>query len=420
MDACAPLRYRSAPMSVLRLPSLPIGPALGPLGEALAAHGRVLLHAPPGAGKSTVVPLTLLDAAWLGRAKILMLEPRRIAARAVASRMAHLLGEEVGGHRGLSDAHRDAREPGHPHRGRHGGNPHADAPARLGARGHWLRHIRRVSRAQSQRRSGARPLYRKPGDAARGSEAPGDVGDSGLGAARGAAPRCARHRRRGPRTRGHDPVCGAAPRDPAGDPNRPGVTRRADPRRRRHSVLPAGRGRNPQGVSRPRRIGTKLLRSSHAALRRSIGCGAGRRAPPDTRRPEKDRPGDQHRRNQHHHRRDSRRRRHRTSALLGIRSRDRHEPARDGQGISGGGGSAPRPCRQAERRRLLPALVRGLAGLACRTYAARDPERGSGSSGARAQPLGRRRCRSASLARSAAACAPRAGARSAALPGGDR
>jgi ATP-dependent helicase HrpB len=56
----------------------------------------VLLHAPPGAGKSTLVPLALLDAAWLGRDKILMLEPRRIAARAVAHRMAQLLGEPVG------------------------------------------------------------------------------------------------------------------------------------------------------------------------------------------------------------------------------------------------------------------------------------------------------------------------------------
>lgn len=84
-------------MPVPPLPSLPIGPALGPLSQALSAHPRVLLHAPPGAGKSTLVPLTLLDAAWLGRGKILMLEPRRIAARAVANRMAQLLGEPVGG-----------------------------------------------------------------------------------------------------------------------------------------------------------------------------------------------------------------------------------------------------------------------------------------------------------------------------------
>jgi ATP-dependent helicase HrpB len=83
-------------MSASRLPSLPIEPALGPLAEALSSGTRVLLHAPPGAGKSTVVPLALLDAVALGRGKILMLEPRRIAARAVAIRMAQLLGEEVG------------------------------------------------------------------------------------------------------------------------------------------------------------------------------------------------------------------------------------------------------------------------------------------------------------------------------------
>jgi ATP-dependent helicase HrpB len=89
-----------APMSVpLSLPDvrLPIVPALGALIDALSASPRVLLHAPPGAGKSTIVPLALRDAGWLGGAKILMLEPRRIAARAVASRMAQLLGEDVGG-----------------------------------------------------------------------------------------------------------------------------------------------------------------------------------------------------------------------------------------------------------------------------------------------------------------------------------
>jgi len=84
-------------MPPANLTPLPIREALEPLADALANHPRVLLRAPPGAGKSTIVPLALLDSsAWLGDGKILMLEPRRIAARAVAQRMAQLVGEPVG------------------------------------------------------------------------------------------------------------------------------------------------------------------------------------------------------------------------------------------------------------------------------------------------------------------------------------
>jgi ATP-dependent helicase HrpB len=78
------------------LPELPINEALPALKAALIARTEVLLEAPPGAGKSTIVPLALLAAPWLEDQKILMLEPRRIAARAVANRMAMLLGETVG------------------------------------------------------------------------------------------------------------------------------------------------------------------------------------------------------------------------------------------------------------------------------------------------------------------------------------
>jgi ATP-dependent helicase HrpB len=78
------------------LPDLPIKEALPALHEALIARPAVLLEAPPGAGKSTVVPIALLQAPWLKSQKILMLEPRRIAARAVAMRMATLLGEPIG------------------------------------------------------------------------------------------------------------------------------------------------------------------------------------------------------------------------------------------------------------------------------------------------------------------------------------
>lgn len=78
-------------------PTLPIHEALPALQQALAARARVVLEAPPGAGKTTAVPLALLDAPWLAGQKILMLEPRRIAARSAASFMARQLGEEPGG-----------------------------------------------------------------------------------------------------------------------------------------------------------------------------------------------------------------------------------------------------------------------------------------------------------------------------------
>ena len=83
-------------MSPRPLPELPILDALPTLQAALAEHRIAVLAAPPGAGKSTVVPLALLEAGWLGAGRIVMLEPRRVAARAVAERMAHTLGETSG------------------------------------------------------------------------------------------------------------------------------------------------------------------------------------------------------------------------------------------------------------------------------------------------------------------------------------
>jgi len=75
------------------LPILEILPALR---QALNTHPNVVLQAPAGAGKSTVVPLELLEESWLRGRRLIMLEPRRLAARAVASRMAQTLGEPVG------------------------------------------------------------------------------------------------------------------------------------------------------------------------------------------------------------------------------------------------------------------------------------------------------------------------------------
>ena len=81
--------------------SLPIDEALPRLTAALAANNSAVLVAPPGAGKTTRVPLVLLDEPWAKDKKILVLEPRRLAARAAASRMASTLGEQVGDTVGL-------------------------------------------------------------------------------------------------------------------------------------------------------------------------------------------------------------------------------------------------------------------------------------------------------------------------------
>src|SRR6195256_5136761 len=75
---------------------LPIDDALASLRSALVKHAGVVLQAPPGAGKTTRVPLVLLDQAWLAGQRIIVLEPRRLAARAAARRMAALRGESVG------------------------------------------------------------------------------------------------------------------------------------------------------------------------------------------------------------------------------------------------------------------------------------------------------------------------------------
>ncbi|MDE2053047.1 MAG: DEAD/DEAH box helicase, partial [Gammaproteobacteria bacterium] len=76
---------------------LPIDEALPELRRVLREHSSAVLTAPPGAGKSTVVPLVLLGEPWAAAKRILMLEPRRLATRAVALRMAQTLEEAVGG-----------------------------------------------------------------------------------------------------------------------------------------------------------------------------------------------------------------------------------------------------------------------------------------------------------------------------------
>jgi ATP-dependent helicase HrpB len=85
----------------MNFPPLPIDAALPELTAALRAGNAAVLVAPPGAGKTTRVPLVLADEAWARDRRILVLEPRRLAARAAAERMAQTLGERVGDTVGL-------------------------------------------------------------------------------------------------------------------------------------------------------------------------------------------------------------------------------------------------------------------------------------------------------------------------------
>src|SRR6476619_5005461 len=81
--------------------SLPIDDARPDLAAALTGNNAAVLVAPPGAGKTTRVPLVLLDEPWTEGKRIIVLEPRRLAARAAAARMASTLGESVGDTVGL-------------------------------------------------------------------------------------------------------------------------------------------------------------------------------------------------------------------------------------------------------------------------------------------------------------------------------
>src|ERR1700759_1329584 len=84
------------PLPSFTIPDLPAVECLPRLRALLGEQPNAVLVAPPGAGKTTTVPLALLDAAPMDRGRILMLEPRRLAARAAATRMASLVGEPVG------------------------------------------------------------------------------------------------------------------------------------------------------------------------------------------------------------------------------------------------------------------------------------------------------------------------------------
>lgn len=86
----------SAPTFDLSTIDLPITAVIDDVKQKLASSNTLIVNAPPGAGKSTILPLALFEEPWLEGKKILMLEPRRLAARSIATRMAELLGDPLG------------------------------------------------------------------------------------------------------------------------------------------------------------------------------------------------------------------------------------------------------------------------------------------------------------------------------------
>lgn len=91
-----PMPNDQLPMTNNTQLDLPIREIIPLVKEHLSARNTLIVNAPPGAGKSTLLPLEMLEESWLAGKKIVMLEPRRLAARTIAERMAQLLGEEVG------------------------------------------------------------------------------------------------------------------------------------------------------------------------------------------------------------------------------------------------------------------------------------------------------------------------------------
>jgi ATP-dependent helicase HrpB len=292
-EAARPSRHALPPIS-------PSPTSLPDVEDALASHGACVLQAPPGAGKTTLVPLRLLEAPWLAGRASSCWSPRRLAARAAATRIAELLGEPVGRDRRLRDALRAPRRAGHAPARRHRGPAGAPAPGRPGAGRRGPRGLRRVPRALARRRPRAWPVPRGARCAPPRPAAARDVGDA---RGRQGRPPPGRRRPGGPQRGPAVPGRGGASRP------RPGATARGAggagrpprPRGRPGDVLaflPGGREIGRARATWASRPGVRVL-PLHGDLPRAAQDEAIRPAP---RGPAQGRPRHQRRRDQPHDR----------------------------------------------------------------------------------------------------------------------
>ena len=382
---------------------LPIDAVLDELARTLAANNAAVLVAPPGAGKTTRVPLALLDEPWAAGQK----DHRAGAAADRGPRQRRADGEDAGRARRrnrrlprplrLEDVARDAD------RGRHRGHFLAPDPRRSRTDRRRRGAVRRIPRALARCRSGAGAGARRADRAARGSAHSRDVGDARRRAGR---QNCSAMRRSSPAK--------AAPfrsrrAISAARPTRRWSGRWRTPSRARCAPIPARcwrfcraprKSAAPQNFLARARAG--CVDRDRAAVRRARCRRAGPRDCAGAEGPAQGGAGDLDRRDLADHRGRPHRRRFRRGAGAALRAGHRADAAGDRARLARRGRSAPRPRRPHRARRLLPAVGRAADRVACGLHPAGNSLRRSVVAGARSRAMGCQRSRYAGVSRSAA------------------
>ncbi len=421
---------------------LPIVDALDDVRRALQDHRRAIIVAPPGAGKTTVVPLALLAEPWLGDGRIVMLEPRRLATRAAARRMASHHPDRRRRPDRLPDPRRAPHRSDDADRGRHrrrADSPPAERPRAPGCRGGDLR---RGPRAQPHRRRRAGVHHRggrhhppRPRDR-------GDVGDTRHRGPATRARRARRHERRADVRRRHPLAAphlrprrcrwwpcrwlieGTATAAPARRASTDRARRgrrgpaRGRIRRGRRARVPARHRRDPTHRTRPRR-GIAESRRRVRARRSTLAGGAGPGVGTLTRRAPPGRVVDRHRRDVAHRRRRADRDRRRPRPRAALRRPHGTQPADDRDHQPLVGRSTRRPRRTHRAGRGVPAVEQDRARHTAAPPVARDRPGRPRRLRPRAGGLGNRRGRPGVHRRATGALA-RTGAGAARRPARDR